>query len=96
MSGNKYPFLDKALEDLRWPSTLFDPKPEFAIIYRNEIKPSFWRHPIKWCKWRPQPIAYVDFGDGIDFSKDDRLTIHWGMPDGYATITTDKSGEEDE
>lgn len=68
---------------------------KYAIIYDDKPRPSFWRHPIKWMKWRKEAqeiIAYL-YEFTIDFTDNpDGLTIIWGDP---YELDTEQRGHED-
>jgi len=47
---------------------IIDMETSYAVIYNDTPRPSIWRHPVKWWRWKPQIIGFVDLTEptGVD------------------------------
>jgi hypothetical protein len=65
-------------QDEHWErmSKLFD-QGLLAVVYNDAPRPKWWRHPVRWHKWKQPIIGFVDLGE--DFSPlEGELTIEFG------------------
>ena len=49
---------------------------KYAVIYTDNPRPKWWRHPIKWWKWEQPIIGWVDLENDFEDEEGD-LTITW-------------------
>ncbi len=60
----KYPLFDEMMDELLKPRDYYV-EVRSGCIYDDTPRPKWWKHPIKWWKWKPDEmlIGYIDLDD---------------------------------
>jgi hypothetical protein len=67
-------YRNEFIKSFHAPATTF----KYGFIYDNAPRPSIWRHPIKWFRWKPNVITFFDLDSSTEIDIPDSLEITFG------------------